>query len=84
MPATIRIAHTQRAPARRYGHDGVVMTLLELGADPAASADDGRTPLHAACMGGFEVPMTRPSRPRNNIAADIEGHQDLLILPCSP
>ena len=62
---------------RRFGHDGVVMTLLELGADPAAAADDGRTPLHAACLGGFEVPPPQQPPPPPPVAAPLI-HQPLM------
>ena len=34
-----------------YGHMDVVAALLESGADPISSADDGETPLHAALYG---------------------------------
>ena len=53
------------------------MTLLELGADHAAAATDGRTPLHAACAGGFEVPP--PGRPPFAAAAGADLPLESLI-----
>ncbi|KAF5682797.1 ankyrin protein 3 [Fusarium denticulatum] len=62
------------------GNIEVVKMLLETGADPAAAAKDGQTPLHQALRNGhFEIAKMLVEAGADVMAADVDGRIPLLL-----